>query len=143
MSEALSMIALRPKYWEMYKDGSKTWELRKAGRCPLKTDKLIIYATSPVCRIIGEADLLSVRVGHLDYIWDIVNGYCGVTRDQYNSYYRDQHIAVAYRLGHIWAYSNPVRPDHHVQGYRYLRAGEYDDLRRKAGLRIIVHAGHM
>lgn len=59
MSRTLAMIALRPQYWEMYKDGSKIWELRKDTHSPRGVDGLVIYATAPVSRIVGEVDLVS------------------------------------------------------------------------------------
>ena len=59
MSRTLAMIALRPQYWEMYKDGSKIWELRKDTHSPRGVDGLVIYATAPVSRIVGEVDLVA------------------------------------------------------------------------------------
>ena len=31
--------------------------------------------------------------------WDVVKDGCGITRKQYDLYYQDQEIAIAYRLG--------------------------------------------
>jgi len=34
MSRRLALIPLRPQYWDMYRDGSKIWELRKISHSP-------------------------------------------------------------------------------------------------------------
>lgn len=81
------MISLRPWYWDIYKDGSKLWELRKDTHVPKGVDGLAIYATSLVSRIVGEVDLLSAHVGYIDDVWDVAKAGCGITRDQYDLSY--------------------------------------------------------
>ena len=66
MSRRLALIPLRPRYWDMYRDGSKIWELRKISHSPRGMDGLIIYATAPVSRIVGEVDLVSYHTGYVD-----------------------------------------------------------------------------
>lgn len=104
MSRRLALIPLRPQYWDMYRDGSKIWELRKISHSPRGVDGLIIYATAPVSRIVGEVDLISTHVGYVNDVWDAVKDGCGITRKQYDLYYQDQEIAIAYRLGNVYEY---------------------------------------
>lgn len=94
MSRRLALIPLLPQYWDMYRDGSKIWELRKVTHSPRGVDGLIIYATAPVSRIVGEVDLISTHVGYIDTVWDVVKDGCGITRKQYDLYYQDQEIAI-------------------------------------------------
>ena len=37
-----------------------------------------------------------------DRYWDVVKDGCGITRKQYDLYYQDQEIAIAYRLGTVY-----------------------------------------
>lgn len=140
MSRTLAMIALHPQYWEMYKDGSKVWELRKVNHSPRRVDGLVIYATAPVSRMVGEVDLISLNTGYLDQMWTLVKRGCGITREQYDQYYQDQEIAIAYRLGNVYEYTTPLELFPAIQGYRYLRQEEYNSWRRKRGRRRLVHA---
>ncbi len=139
MSRTLAMIALRPQYWEMYKDGSKIWELRKDTHSPRGVDGLVIYATAPVSRIVGEVDLVSAHVGDVDDVWDVVKGGCGITREQYDLYYQDQETAIAYRLGNVWEYSPSLDARRAPQGYKYLRQGVYEGMLATTERRL-VHA---
>lgn len=140
MSRNLAMISLHPHYWDMFKDGSKTWELRKVDHSPRCVDGLIIYATSPVSRIVGEVDLVSTHVGYVDDVWDIIKAGCGITREQYDIYYQDQDMAIAYRLGDIYEYATHLYISPAPQGYRYLRGEMYYQWRCKTGRRRLVHA---
>lgn len=139
MSRDLGMIALHPQYWEMYKDGSKWWELRKVGYSPQSVDTLIIYATAPVSRIVGEVDFVSTHVGYVDDVWDVVKGGCGITREQYDRYYRGHDVAKAYRLGNIWEYITPIKSPWRIQGYRYLSLEDYWLIRDNNNDSLLVH----
>lgn len=139
MSRILAMIALRPQYWEMCRAGSKIWELRKVTHSPRCVDGLVIYATAPVSRIVGEVDLVGTHVGYVDDVWEIVKTGCGITRDQYDQYYHNQETAIAYRLGNVWEYSPSLDARFAPQGYKYLRQGVYEGLLATTERRM-VHA---
>lgn len=126
MSRTLAMIALHPTYWDMYKDGSKIWELRKASHAPKAIDGLVIYATAPISQVVGDVELVSVHTGYVDAIWDMVKDGCGITRRQYDRYYQGHHMATAYRLSNVWEYDKPIHIISPPQGCRYLYHGEYE-----------------
>lgn len=139
MSRTVAMIALHPTYWDMYRDGSKIWELRKITHSPRGVDGLVIYVTAPVSLIVGEVDLVRCHSAYVDDLWDIVKDGCGITRKQYDRYYQGHDMARAYRLGNVWEYS-PSLDTHSVpQGYRYLLPGEYDGMLARTERRL-VHA---
>ena len=52
--------------------------------------------------------------------WDVVKDGCGITRKQYDLYYQDQEIAIAYRLGNVYDYPTSLWMLPAPQGYRYL-----------------------
>lgn len=140
MSRRLALIPLLPQYWDMYRDGSKIWELRKVTHSPRGVDGLIIYATAPVSRIVGEVDLISTHVGYVNDVWDVVKDGCGITRKQYDLYYQDQEIAIAYRLGNVYEYPTSLGMLPAPQGYRYLRQEMYHQFRCQTGRPRLVHA---
>lgn len=139
MSRTLAMISLHPQYWEMCRAGSKIWVLREDTISPRWVDGLVIYATAPVSRIVGEVDLVGTHVGYVDDVWEIVQTGCGITRDQYDLYYRDQEIAIAYRIGDVYEYTPSLGVLFPPQGYRYLYLGEYKGLLATTERRL-VHA---
>lgn len=139
MSRTLAMIPLHPQYWDMYRDGSKIWELRKVTHSPRCVDGLVIYATAPVSRVVGEVDLVSYHTGYVDDVWHVVKDGCGITREQYDLYYRNQEMAIAYRLGNVYEYIPSLGVLFPPQGYRYLYLGEYEGLLTTTERRL-VHA---
>lgn len=134
-----AMIPLHPQYWDMYRDGSKIWELRKVSHSPRGVDGLVIYATAPVSRIVGEVDLVSTHVGYVDDVWDVVKDGCGITREQYDRYYQGRDIAKAYRIGNVFEYTPSLGELFAPQGYRYLYQGEHEGILASVERRL-VHA---
>lgn len=139
MSRTLAMIPLHPQYWDMCRDGSKIWVLREDTISPRCVDGLVIYATAPVSRIVGDVDLVRTHVGYVDDVWEVVKTGCGITRDQYDLYYQDQETAIAYRLGNVWEYSPSLDARYAPQGYKYLRQGVYEGILARTERRL-VHA---
>ena len=48
------LISINPEYVEKIFDGSKKYEYRKV-KCKKTVDKMVIYCTSPVMKVVGEA----------------------------------------------------------------------------------------
>ena len=139
MSRTLAMISLHPQYWDMYRDGSKVWELRKVTHSPRCVDGLVIYATAPVSRVVGEVDVVSIHSGYVDDFWHIVKDGCGITRDWYDHYYQGHQMAIAYRLGNVWDYFPSIGSRYDPCGYQYLSLGDYEDILARTERRL-VHA---
>lgn len=72
--------------------------------------------------------------------WDVVKDGCGITRKQYDLYYQDQEIAIAYRLGNVYDYPTSLWMLTAPQGYRYLRQEMYHQFRCQTGRPRLVHA---
>ena len=139
MSRSFAMIALHPQCWDMCRNGSKIWELRKVTHSPRCVDGLVVYATSPVSRIVGEVDLVSYHTGYVDDIWHVVKDGCGITREEYDLYYRGHETAIACRLGNVYEYIPSLDVLFPPQGYRYLYLGEYGGFLATTERRL-VHA---
>lgn len=90
-------------------------------------------------RIVGEVDLVGPHVGDVDDVWEIVKTGCGITREQYDLYYRDQEVAIAYRIGNVYDYSPSLDARSVPQGYRYLSQGVYEGILARTERRL-VHA---
>jgi predicted transcriptional regulator len=88
-------------------NGNKRFEFRKVP-CRKEVDKIIIYATSPVMKVVGEADVIGVIVDLPEQVWELTSEYAGISKPFYDQYYEDREIAVAYRLGNIRKYKQPL-----------------------------------
>lgn len=100
------LLSINPEYVEKIMNGSKKFEYRKR-ECKRKIDRIVIYSTAPVKKIIGEAEVEKVLVDSLEKIWKITKDFSGIDKIFFDSYYRDKDYAVVYQLKNIVEYSSP------------------------------------
>lgn len=101
------LLSINPEHVENIMNGIKLFEFRKV-RCREEVEKIIIYSTSPVMQVIGEAQLLEIIVDEPEQVWQITSEYAGITKNYYDQYFHNKEKAVAYRLGKIEKYSKPL-----------------------------------
>src|SRR4051812_48787728 len=64
------LISVRPAFANLLVNGTKTVELRRRFPQEIKSGtRIIIYATLPVGKVIGECRVLEVRKQSLDELW--------------------------------------------------------------------------
>ena len=101
------LLSINPEHVENIMNGNKKFEFRKV-RCRPEVDKIIIYATSPVMKVVGEADVIDVIVDLPEQVWKRTSEFAGISKLFYDNYYQNKEVAVAYRLGKVRKYTNPL-----------------------------------
>lgn len=113
-----SMIALysiKPVYTDKIISGDKIFELRK--RLPTaKLDYIVIYSSSPICKIVGYAEILDVHKNKVSSIWKLVSSSAGIAKKDYLEYFKDCDDAYAFELGEVKRFIRPfelsiLKPD--------------------------------
>lgn len=96
------LISINPEYVEKIFDGSKKYEYRKV-RCKKAVDKMIIYCTLPVMKVVGEAVIEETP----EKVWDITKNASGVCKEFFDKYYMNKNTAIAYKLKNVVKYNIP------------------------------------
>lgn len=102
------LLSINPEYVERIISGEKKYEFRKSV-CKRKVDKIIIYSTSPVMKVVGEADIKEILVDNPEKIWAITQKQSGVKKEFFDKYYEGKEEAIAYELEHVVAYEKPKK----------------------------------
>ncbi len=100
------LLSINPEYVERIMCGEKKYEFRK-NLCKRKVDKIIIYSTSPVMKVVGEATVEDILVDKPEKIWDITKEESGINLEFFEEYYDGRKQAVAYKLNHVVEYEEP------------------------------------
>jgi len=100
------LLSINPEYVENIFNGNKKYEYRKI-RCKQEVDKIIIYSTSPVMQVVGEANIEKVLEDTPNNIWEITKNYSGVNIEFYKKYYKNKQKAIAYKLIDVRKYEQP------------------------------------
>jgi len=118
-------MAIKPEYVELILNGDKWFEYRRV--MPQKdVDKILIYETAPVSRVVGEAEVLTLVSACVDDLWKWTWRFSGIfTYKEYLDYFAGCKQAYAYRLGKVRKYKTPYTlEDLHIarapQSFCYL-----------------------
>lgn len=104
-----AILSIKPQFVEEIIAGRKIYEFRKKG-FKERVRKVYVYASSPVCRIIGEFVLGKILEGQPDLIWSKTSNHAGITREYFDEYYEKKDIAYALEIKYFRVYDEPINP---------------------------------
>jgi predicted transcriptional regulator len=118
------LLSINPEHVENILGGTKRFEFRKA-RCRERVDSIVIYSTAPKMRVVAEVSVDDIIVGGILDVWHLTKEYAGISYKFYRSYYKGKKIAVAYKLGEVMEFSEPLLLSdlgltHPPQSFAYL-----------------------
>ncbi|MGD7009504.1 ASCH domain-containing protein [Metabacillus sp. 84] len=100
------MLSIQPQFVEKILSGEKRFEFRKV-KAKLPPEKIIIYSTSPISQVIGEADVEKILIDTPENLWDLTSVHSGIDEMFFKNYYKNRNEAVAYELKNVTVYSEP------------------------------------
>ena len=101
------LMPIKPQYVDEILLGNKKYEYRKIKAKRKNIDKMIIYSTYPVMKVVAEVDIKEILEDEPQKLWNKTNRYSGIKKDFYDKYYGNKNTAVAYKLGKVKIYNNP------------------------------------
>lgn len=122
------LIPIKPIYAEKILDGTKLYEYRKI--VPKKlVDTMIIYETSPVMKIVGEAKIEEIIEDSPQKLWDKTKDYSGISKEFYDKYFNKKDKAYAYKLASVKRYDTPktlkdIKIDYVPQSFVYIDSND-------------------
>lgn len=104
------LLSINPEHVENIFKGNKEYEYRKI-KCKRNVDKIIIYSTYPVMKVVGEAEVKKVIQAPPKDVWKATKQKAGINKYFFDKYYKDKTLAVAYQLCNIVKYDIPQELD--------------------------------
>lgn len=100
------LLSINPNHVENILNGTKKYEFRKKA-CKRHVDKILIYSTNPIMRVVGEAEVEDVLIDNPEIIWKKTKKKSGIDKTFFDQYYEDREQAVAYKLKNVIKYREP------------------------------------
>ena len=101
------LMSIKPQYVEKILSGNKKYEYRKNRAKRNDIDKMIIYSTAPVMKVVAEVDIEEIIESTPDILWKKTKLESGITEEFFYKYYKNKTTAVVYKLGNIKIYDKP------------------------------------
>ena len=103
------LISLRPRFAKMIFAGTKKVELRRVRPRIGKGDMVFIYVSSPVMALEGAFEVGRIVSGTPQTIWEKFNRKTGLSKQEFDSYYKGKQMAFAILIERYWQLPVPVR----------------------------------
>lgn len=100
------LISINPEHVKNIINGIKKYEYRKIA-AKQDISSIIIYETTPVKRIVAEAEIIDVLMYSPEELWKLTKEEAGISKEFFDEYFEGKEIAYAYKLGKIKVYDEP------------------------------------
>lgn len=103
------LLSIKPQFVEQIIKGTKRYEFRKAIYKRTDIDTIVVYASSPVCRVVGEFKVDGILCETPETLWQHTHDSAGITREFFDQYFDKRDKAYAIRIKSFLSYENPTK----------------------------------
>lgn len=102
------LLSVKPQFAEAILAGTKKFEFRRAIFRSPNVETVVLYASSPVQRVVGEfrvADILSLAPPEL---WARTHRWSGIDRSYFDEYFSKRDLGFALKVASPRSYGRPL-----------------------------------
>ena len=100
-------LPIKPIFLDRILSGEKKFEFRKT-EIQRDVEYILLYASSPTCRILGYAKLDYVTSASPGSIWRRTKANAGISWSDFKNYYANRNTAVSFALKCVTEFCEPV-----------------------------------
>jgi predicted transcriptional regulator len=120
------LLSIKPEFAEKIFDGKKKFEFRRAIFKEQNITTIVVYASSPVQKVIGEFTIDRIINDEPTKLWKRTKAHAGINEDYFFEYFSDRLTGFAIKVKSVKRYSKPLclRSDFNLtppQSFLYLR----------------------
>lgn len=123
------VLSIKPQFANKIFDGTKKFEFRRAIFKNKNVTSVIVYASSPVQKVIGEFEIGEIFNYDLETLWNKTKEHSGITKDYFNEYFADRKNGFAIQIKNKKKFDNPrcLKTDYNLtppQSFAYWNSKE-------------------
>jgi len=103
------LLSIKPEFAFKIFEGKKKYEFRKVIFKNPNVKTVIVYASSPVQRVIGEFEIEKILSSDPNEIWAQTKNHSGISEDFFFEYFADRKIAHAIKIAKTKKYQHPLQ----------------------------------
>ncbi len=111
------LLSVKPKYAEKILDGKKKYEFRRSIFKRQNIEKVYIYSSSPVSKIIAAFEIERILTDSPEKIWELCHKYAGILENDFFSYFENSDIAYAIEIDNVNSFPVPIDPYDVIEGF--------------------------
>ncbi|WAC28246.1 ASCH domain-containing protein [Ancylobacter sp. SL191] len=121
------LLSIKPEYADKIFDRSKKFEFRKSMFRHADVRTIVVYATKPVGRIVGEFEVEGVLCESPERLWTLTQTSAGISKQFFDEYFSGRSKAFAIKVGQIHKFSEPLNPSDLIENFTPPQSFMYVD----------------
>jgi predicted transcriptional regulator len=119
------LLSIKPEFANKIFDGSKLYEYRRVIFKNKAVSKVVVYASAPISKVIGEFEVDKVLQHEPQELWNKTKDAAGISKNYFLDYFEGKKQGYAIKVGAVTLYKDAlcllstygVRPP---QSFQYL-----------------------
>ena len=101
------LLSIKPEYANKIFDGTKKFEFRKSIFKNSNINTVVVYASSPMQKVIGEFTIDKIMEEKPNVLWEMTQHHSGISKEFFDEYFLNRDRAFAIKVKDIIPYLVP------------------------------------
>ncbi|WP_426669773.1 ASCH domain-containing protein [Mucilaginibacter sp. McL0603] len=102
------LLSIKPEYANKIFDGTKKYEYRRSIFKNQQIKTVLVYASSPMQKVIGEFEIDFILNDDLNKLWDDTKDFSGISEDYFYQYFSEKVSGYAIKIKKFIKYNKPL-----------------------------------
>ena len=102
------LLSIKPEFVNEIMSGRKKFEYRKKVFKRKDITTIVVYATKPLGKVVGEFEVDEIIEDTLDILWQETKRYSDITKKFFDEYFKDRDSGFAIKIKSFTAYDKPI-----------------------------------
>ncbi|MEG7337553.1 ASCH domain-containing protein [Bacillus cereus] len=102
------LLSIKPEFVEEIILGNKRFEYRKKIFKRKDISSVVVYATKPCGKVVGEFEIEDIIIDNPDNIWKKTKSHSGISKSYFNHYFEGRQKGVAIQIKEFKKYEEPL-----------------------------------
>lgn len=102
------LLSIKPEFVAKIFSNEKQYEFRKVIFKNKQVKDVVIYASSPVSKVVGEFTIDKIIEDTPDKVWKLTKDKAGITKSYFDEYFRGKQVAYAIKINQATQYDKPI-----------------------------------
>ncbi|OFX74799.1 MAG: hypothetical protein A2X12_11975, partial [Bacteroidetes bacterium GWE2_29_8] len=92
------LLSIKPQFAELIFNGTKKYEFRRSIFKNKDIKTVVVYASSPIQKVIGEFEIDTVLNKELEELWEVTKNYAGIEKSFFYEYFASKEKGYAIKI---------------------------------------------
>lgn len=111
------ILSIKPCFCASIFKGLKLYEYRKKVFKHSDVDKVYVYASKPISKIVGYFTIKRIISDTPSMIWSQTHEHGGITKKQFNEYFKGHSVTHAIEIDEVVKLDTPINPKQVIKNF--------------------------